>query len=154
MRVAARLRVFMYSLSLALLVSACGDGAGESEVERTSCPRLGDDEVSCRFDGVWSRPDRSYEASVHVGSNSPFDGFSLSVGRIGERSSYQAWSFTPPTDTSFVGPVQIRFTSGDQVFDGSIEVELVDAGTVLRVHVIAGELLGVGSTFEGAYVRQ
>lgn len=145
--------VVVFGLGLSLLMSACGEGGAEDDdVELTNCLRMGDPEVSCRFEGTWSTDAQPQGAFVGVSAIRP-GALDLALGRIGQRASYLVWAFRGATDTTFSGPVQVRFSRGDHPKDGDIEIALLDGGSRLRLHVNSGgQFLTDNSTFEGVFV--
>lgn len=151
-RVAAVTAFSIVSLGLSLLVAACGDGSGGDEVELTSCPRLGDPEVSCRFDGLWSDQfAEPHESSVRV-TTTPSGGIHLSIGPNLRRPTYTMSSASSATDTTFTGNVRVALAD-DWVQQAGIEVVLLDGGATLRLDVVEGPAL-TGVTFDGVYAGE
>lgn len=137
-------------LGLLLLVAACGDGSGDDEAELTSCPRLGDAEVSCRFDGLWSdRSGEPVEASARV-TTPPSNSIHLSMRRK-RHTTLSISGSAAVTDTTYVGAARV-YDPPDWIAPATIEVALNEQGTALRLRVTEGPW--AGSSFDGVFVGE
>jgi len=148
---ASRCRMrWMTSLFLmSLAFSGCGDDS--NTVHPESCAGLGDPAVSCSFAGEWVTPSGEKAAMAWV---SAFDlgGFRLELGERRKRPWYVIWAPHGATTDAFAGDVQLVVGGADRPFDATLEVQLLDEGSTLRVTAVSGEILSPNSTFEGAYV--
>ena len=80
----------MVLIPLVIFVGACGESDADTD---TLCARLGDPEVSCRFEGKWENSYIEYDAFVRV-TAARAGALNMSIGQIGERRSYSASTFT------------------------------------------------------------